>query len=44
MDKFLAGEKRLPTHKEIVKKVGRVHGIWNKILKFEEEVVLNIDT
>lgn len=43
MKKFPYGKKKPPSQKEITKKLGKIHGIWNKYFKFNDDIILDID-
>ena len=32
-----------PSQKEIIEKIGKIHGIWNKKSMFENDCILDID-
>lgn len=36
-------KKGCPNGKEIVQKIGKIHGIWNQKSMFEDECILDID-
>ncbi len=44
MEKFITSSKKKPPNdKQITKKLGKMNGIWNKCLKFNDEILLDID-
>lgn len=36
-------KKRAPKESEIVEKLGKVHGIWNLFIKYEDEILIDFD-
>lgn len=43
MKTFISGKRKGPSEKEISSKLGKIHGIWNKYFKFNEDTLLDID-
>lgn len=43
MKKFLSGKRREPDEKDRVKDYGRINGVWNKYISYNETEIWNFD-